>query len=67
MTSARRRDALLVLAVALLARLAVVAWAWGRFPASEDGHYYDVLAQRLASGAGYTWAWGDGTVTYAAL
>jgi hypothetical protein len=47
--------------------MAVVAWAWDRFPASEDGHYYDVLARRLASGAGYTWAWGDGTVTYAAL
>ncbi len=67
MSPARRRDALLVLAVALLARLAVVAWASGRFPASEDGHYYDVLARRLASGLGYTWAWDDGTVTYAAL
>ena len=67
MSSARRRDALAVLAVALLARLAVVAWAWDRFPASEDGHYYDVLARRLASGAGYTWPWADGTVTYAAL
>jgi hypothetical protein len=65
--TARRRDALLVFAVALLARLAVVAWAHGRFPASEDGHYYDVLARRLASGQGYTWPWDDGTVTYAAL
>lgn len=67
MIAARRRDALGVLAVALLVRLAVVAWAHGRFPAAEDGHYYDVLARRLASGAGYTWPWPDGTVTYAAL
>jgi hypothetical protein len=62
----RRRDALLVFAVALLVRLAVVAWAAGRFPAVEDGHYYDVLAARLASFAGYTWLWPDGVVTYAA-
>jgi len=52
--------------VALLARLAVVAWAYGRFPAVEDGHYYDVLARRLAAGQGYTWLWPDGAVTYAA-
>jgi hypothetical protein len=62
----RRRDALLVAAVALAARLAVVAWAAGRFPAVEDGHYYDVLARRLAAGDGYTWLWPDGAVTYAA-
>jgi 4-amino-4-deoxy-L-arabinose transferase-like glycosyltransferase len=62
----RRRDALLAVAVALLARLAVVVWAHGRFPAVEDGHYYDVLARRLASGQGYTWLWPDGAVTYAA-
>jgi hypothetical protein len=55
-----------VLGVALAARLAVVAWAHARFPAVEDGHYYDVLAGRLASGYGYTWAWPDGAVTYAA-
>lgn len=55
-----------VLAVALTARLAVVAWAWSRFPPVEDGHYYDVLAQRLAQGLGYTWLWPDGAVTYAA-
>jgi len=62
----RRRDALLALGVALVARLAVVAWAGGRFPAVEDGHYYDVLARRLAAGQGYTWLWPDGAVTYAA-
>jgi 4-amino-4-deoxy-L-arabinose transferase-like glycosyltransferase len=55
-----------ILAIALFARLAVVAWARGRFPAVEDGHYYDVLARRLAGGHGYTWAWPDGAVTYAA-
>ena len=62
----RRRDAAAVLAVGLAARLAV-AWAAGsRFPAVEDGHYYDVLARRLAGGAGYTWLWPDGAVTYVA-
>ena len=45
----------------------VVAWASGRVSRpSEDGHYYDVLARRLASGDGYTWLWPDGAVTYAA-
>ena len=47
-------------------RLAVAAWASTRFPAAEDGHYYDVLARRLASGAGFTWLWPDGAVTYVA-
>ncbi len=47
----RRLDAPGVAAVALAARLVVVAWACGRFPAVEDGHYYDVLARRLAAGA----------------
>ena len=63
---ARTWDALGVFALALLARLALVAWAHARFPAVEDGHYYDVLAHRLASGEGYTWLWPDGAVTYAA-
>jgi hypothetical protein len=62
----KKRDAFAVLGVALCARLAVAAWASARFPAVEDGHYYDVLARRLAAGAGYTWAWPDGAVTYAA-
>jgi hypothetical protein len=56
----------LVFALALLTRLAFVAWARGRFPPADDGHYYDVLARRLAAGAGYTWAWPDGAVTPAA-
>ena len=66
MSEARRRDALVVAGVALAARVVVVVWAYGRFPAVADGHYYDVLARRLASGAGYTWLWDDGAVTYAA-
>ncbi len=61
-----RRDALCAFAIALAARLGFVAWAHRRFPAAEDGRYYDVLARRLASGAGYTWQWPDGAVTYAA-
>jgi Dolichyl-phosphate-mannose-protein mannosyltransferase len=59
----RTRDALGVFALALLARVAFVAWAHARFPAVEDGHFYDVLARRIAAGAGYTWAWPDGAVT----
>jgi hypothetical protein len=62
----RRGDALAVLDVALAVRLAAVAWGASRFPAVEDGHYYDVLARRLAAGQGYTWSWPDGAVTYAA-
>ncbi|MCC6648296.1 MAG: glycosyltransferase family 39 protein [Polyangiaceae bacterium] len=61
-----RRGAAIALIVASAARVAVLVWAWGRFPATADGHYYDVLADRLARGLGYTWAWPDGAVTYAA-
>ena len=59
-------DALVIVLVALAARMAVVAWAFARFPAVEDGHYYDVLARRIAGGQGYTWLWPDGAVTYVA-
>ena len=55
-----------VVAAALLARLAVVAWAGGRFPPAADGVYYHTLAARLAAGQGYTWRWPDGVVTFAA-
>jgi hypothetical protein len=64
--ASRPRDAAAVAAVALAARLAVVAWAHGRFPPSGDGHYYDTFARRLAHGNGYTWLWPDGAVTFAA-
>lgn len=56
----------IVLAVALIARLAVVAWASGRIPPTADGSYYHVVASRIAQGLGYTWLWPDGAVTYAA-
>lgn len=62
----RRADAWIATGVALGVRLGIVAWACRRFPPVEDGHYYDVLARRVASGAGYTWLWPDGAVTYAA-
>lgn len=58
--------ALAASAVALAVRLAVVAWAFRAFPPSADGTYYHKLAVRLAEGHGYTWAWPDGAVTYAA-
>jgi len=58
-----RRDGWIAAGVALLVRLAFVAWAGGRFPASGDGEFYDVLARRLAHGDGYTWLWPDGAVT----
>jgi 4-amino-4-deoxy-L-arabinose transferase-like glycosyltransferase len=55
-----------VFGFALAVRLAVVAWAHARFPAVEDGRYYDTLARRIAEGQGYTWLWPDGAVTYVA-
>jgi hypothetical protein len=61
-----RRGAWLSFVVALAARLAVVVWSGGRFPPAEDGHYYDVIARRIAAGDGYRWLWPDGAVTYAA-
>ncbi len=63
---ASRRDALLVTAVALAARLAVVLWAASRIPPAADGTYYQRIAERIAQGLGYTWLWPDGVVTYAA-
>lgn len=62
----RHRDALIVGAVGLVARLAVVVWAASRIPAAADGVYYDKVATRIAAGEGYTWLWPDGVVTYAA-
>ncbi len=66
MPRATRRDALVVTAMALGTRLAVVAWAAFAIPPVADGTYYHLLASRLASGQGYTWLWPDGAVTYAA-
>ncbi|MFO0592257.1 MAG: hypothetical protein U0441_32230 [Polyangiaceae bacterium] len=62
---ASRRGAALVFALALAARLAVVAWAAGRIPPVADGTFYHTIAGRIANGLGYTWLWPDGAVTYA--
>jgi 4-amino-4-deoxy-L-arabinose transferase-like glycosyltransferase len=61
-----RRGAALTLAVALAARLSVVAWAAHRFPPTADGTFYQRIAERIAQGLGYTWLWPDGAVSYAA-
>jgi hypothetical protein len=52
--------------LALGLRLAVVAFAAQRFPPADDGSFYHTVATRIAAGHGYTWAWPDGAVTYAA-
>jgi len=52
--------------LALVVRLAVVAVAAGRLPPVDDATYYQIVAERIAQGLGYTWAWPDGTVTFAA-
>jgi hypothetical protein len=52
--------------LALVVRLGVVALAAGRVPPVDDATYYQVVAERIARGLGYTWAWPDGTVTFAA-
>ncbi|HSU39371.1 MAG TPA: hypothetical protein VLJ38_07380, partial [Polyangiaceae bacterium] len=62
----RFRDALVLGVVALALRMIVVAYAAGRFPPADDGSFYDVVASRIARGLGYTWAWPDGAITYAA-
>jgi hypothetical protein len=55
-----------IAALALFVRAAIVWWAHARFPAVTDATYYDLFARRLAEGLGYTMAWPDGVVTYAA-
>lgn len=64
--SASRLHALVVALVALAARALVVLLAGGRFPATADGFFYHIFADRLARGLGYTWAWPDGAVTFVA-
>lgn len=61
-----RADAFLLAGLGLVVRIAVVVWAAGRFPPTEDGHFYHIVARRIAAGHGYTWVWPDGAVTYAA-
>ena len=62
----RWRDAWVITVLGALVRLIVVFWAAGRFPPAADGHFYHVVAQRIAAGDGYTWLWPDGAVTFAA-
>ncbi|HSC87028.1 MAG TPA: hypothetical protein VLC09_07140 [Polyangiaceae bacterium] len=52
--------------IALLVRGLVVLWAADRVAPSADGAFYHVVAERIARGLGYTWAWPDGAVTFAA-
>lgn len=63
---AGRRQALWLFGLALALRVAVAAFAYKRFPPADDGTFYHAVAARIADGAGYTWAWPDGVVTYAA-
>jgi hypothetical protein len=72
-TAARRdpapaplRDGLIAGLVGALLRAGVVLWAAPRFAPVEDGHFYHVIAGRVAAGEGYTWLWPDGVVTSAA-
>lgn len=65
MTAARAQAAWLF-GLALALRLAMVAYAADRFPPADDGTFYHVVASRISQGLGYTWAWPDGAVTYAA-
>lgn len=60
------RDAFSLSLVALVVRALLVWWAKDRFPPTDDGAFYHVVAQRIAHGAGYTWLWPDGVITYAA-
>jgi 4-amino-4-deoxy-L-arabinose transferase-like glycosyltransferase len=62
----RPADAVAVAFFALVLRAVVVLYAARRFPPADDGAFYDVVAGRIARGLGYTWAWPDGAVTYAA-
>lgn len=62
----RPGDPYALAALAFVVRLAVVLWAGSRFPPVDDGRYYQIVADRIAHGLGYTWAWPDGAVTYAA-
>ena len=59
-------DALWLAGLALAVRVLIVIWAKDRFPPADDGAFYHVVAQRIAHGAGYTWLWPDGAVSYAA-
>lgn len=57
------RDGVGVALAGFALRAGVSLWAAGRFPPSEDGRFYHVLASRMAAGEGYSWLWPDGVVT----
>ncbi|HVY27658.1 MAG TPA: hypothetical protein VHB79_13985 [Polyangiaceae bacterium] len=63
---AARRQAAWLFALALALRLAMAAFAASRFPPADDGIFYHAVALRISQGLGYTWAWPDGAVTFAA-
>jgi hypothetical protein len=63
---AARAQVAWLFALSLALRMLVVAGAAGRFPPADDGTFYHAVAVRIAQGQGYTWAWPDGVVTYAA-
>jgi hypothetical protein len=63
---AARAEAVWLFGLALGVRLLVAAFAASRFPPADDGTFYHAVALRIARGLGYTWAWPDGAVTYAA-
>ena len=46
---ARRADALWISGLGLLLRLLVVFWAAGLFPPTDDGRFYQVVAERIAA------------------
>ena len=56
----------IVLSLALVLRVLVVGLAREKVPPTADGHFYHVVAQRIAEGHGYTWLWPDGAITAAA-
>ena len=62
----RVSDGVWAASAGLAARIACAVWGSARFPPAEDGHFYHVVAGRIARGLGYTWLWPDGAVTYAA-
>lgn len=53
-------------AVVVALQLVFGVATFGRFAPVADGTFYQGFAVRLAAGLGYTFAWPDGAVTYAA-
>jgi hypothetical protein len=60
------RESWWLFGLALALRLVPASLGASRFPPADDGTFYHQVATRIAQGLGYTWAWPDGTVTYAA-